>query len=632
MKKTSFENGAIAVECKLHEKSFYDVANNRIGARFDGLGAVSRYIVINKFSVFSGVFSTYSVNGKTLDYGVEKKVVMVGRKQVTTFSTVEADFTVTQFLDDESNCIYTRTAVTAKTDLTYKNLVAIDVNYESYVSALMKTFRLGKLLRIVGGAIFGKKPKATGRVLRCDIASDFYMDIASVDGLKGLEPVWRLFTAFSMTGEVRAGETKNFDYCLSAGDRRAPSYSDAGKCLSRFAEALAEADKYISEIPYPEGLDEHGKAYYASLLNCALSNYKDLGKWKGFLAGITYQSPARTYYRDGYWTVLSVLPVKPNLVRNEIVTLAMGINKKTGKCPSAVKFNFKNYWGNHYDSPALFVCMLYDYVAHTGDQTVLDVRCPCGTVYKAAKKAIGSLAKYVDDTGLVNKAGTYNRRDWCDNVFRDGYVTYDCAVYARALYAMSKLSATKNDKMGAHYTVYFEKAKSALNDILWDENKGYFVNFKCGDFVEDNLSIDTVPVVLFGLTSDERAKRMLTAMEKMLESANNKEQCAGDFGTLSVYPFYKELEDTMSKSASPYNYHNGGDWPYWSAGLAYAKLMYGMDYKYPLYRWFDYNIEKGNYTPIEYFSPLHPDGSLLQAWSSLGAFVLSYPKGDFFRK
>ena len=121
-------------------------------------------------------------------------------------------------------------------------------------------------------------------------------------------------------------------------------------------------------------------------------------------------------------------------------------------------------------------------------------------------------------------------------------------------------------------------------------------------------------------------------MERLLESKNNSEQGAGDWGTMCVYPFYKNAEHIVQKSSLPYYYHNGGDWPYLSCMYAYAKLMYGMDYMYPLTRWFEYNIRQGNYTPIEFFSPVHPKGSLLQAWSSTGAFVLSYPGGDFFRK
>lgn len=125
---------------------------------------------------------------------------------------------------------------------------------------------------------------------------------------------------------------------------------------------------------------------------------------------------------------------------------------------------------------------------------------------------------------------------------------------------------------------------------------------------------------------------MLSNMEKWLETRNNKEQGMGDWGTMSVYPYYKRAWDVVQKSSLPAYYHNGGDWPYLSNIYAYAKLAYGMDYKYPLLRWFEYNVEKGNYTPVEFYSPIHPDGSLLQAWSSTGAFVMSYPGGNFFRK
>lgn len=68
-------------------------------------------------------------------------------------------------------------------------------------------------------------------------------------------------------------------------------------------------------------------------------------------------------------------------------------------------------------------------------------------------------------------------------------------------------------------------------------------------------------------------------------------------------------------------YHNGADWPYWSAMYAYALKMYGREYSYQLTRWFEYNIEKGNYTPVEFYSPYCKTGSSLQGWSSTSAFV-----------
>ena len=628
----SFQNGAINISCKYYEKTNYDVANNKITAQFDGRGAITKYAVINKYSIFSFFSSVYSIDGEQLDWGVDKKVEIIGKRQVVTFFTDKADFRITQFLDNGSNAIYTRAEVTARQDIIYRNVLAQDIDFTSYVKEFFASrYKCGNISKLLWGALTGKKPRSNGKSVRCDLTADFYLDIASRDELRGLEPVWRYHTGFSMGGTVKGGETRCFDYVLSAGSRRDSSYSDVERCLDKFDSALKEADEYIAAIPYPEGLDERMKAYYASTLNCSLSNYKDLGKWKGFLAGIVYQSPARTYYRDGYWTVLSVLPVRPDLVRNEIITLSQGIDKKTGKCPSAVKYNFKNFWGYHYDSPSFFAIMLYDYIAHTGDKSVLKERCPCGTVLDAAVKAMGRLEQSCDDTGLLIKSGDYNRRDWCDNVFRDGYVTYDEALFARAMYAMSRLFAVSG-RDGSQYYAKYEEARQAINDLLWEEEKGWFVNFKSGKYTEDNLSIDTVPVLLFGLTSEERAVRTLRNMERYLESRNNLVQCAGDFGTLSVWPFYKDIGDTMSKSALPYNYHNGGDWPYWSGMYAYAKLMYGLDYEYPLVRWFDFNLEKGNYTPVEYFCPIHKDGSMLQAWSSTGAFVLKYRDGNFFRK
>jgi glycogen debranching enzyme len=228
------------------------------------------------------------------------------------------------------------------------------------------------------------------------------------------------------------------------------------------------------------------------------------------------------------------------------------------------------------------------------------------------------------------KSGQFNRRDWCDNVFRTGYVTYDEALYARALYCLSGIFSKLSDPRSAPYRQKYEKVKKSINDILWSEEKGYFVNYKNGGFVEDNLSIDTVLIALFNLSEPERIRRMLKNMEDILESKNNTEQTAGDFGVLCVYPFYRDAEAVVQKSSQPYRYHNGADWPYLSAAYAYAKMKYSMDFEYPLTRWFDYNIQKGNLTPIEFFAPFHAGGSLMQAWSAMSALLYNHPKGDFF--
>lgn len=266
----------------------------------------------------------------------------------------------------------------------------------------------------------------------------------------------------------------------------------------------------------------------------------------------------------------------------------------------------------------------------TGDKSILQEKAGGQTVLSAAVKVIEKLSEYSDDTGLLYKRGPYNRRDWCDNVFREGYVTYDEALYARALYALSRLTREYDEASSKAYFLRYEKVKAAINDILWDPELGYYVNYKNESYTEKNLSVDTVVTVLYSIAPRDRAASVLKNMERYLESKNNTEQKAGDFGVLSVYPFYKPNRSVVLKSSLPYYYHNGGDWPYLSAAYAYAKMMYGMEYKYPLTRWFEYNLGKLNFTPVEFFAPPHPDGSLLQGWSALGQLCYSYPDGDFF--
>ena len=632
--------GEIIVTDQFHKKVCFDVANNRITAQFDGRGGISKYAVMNKYSVFSAFYTLFTINGKPLEYMCDKEVKMLGKKQITSFSEKGADVVIMQFLDRENNCIYVENKVTAKEDLTFKNVTNFGIDFGSYVQQLLANrLSVGNISKIIGGLLKRNKKGVEEdddmTYIKGEVMGDFYMDIALNGKAVGLESERGFYNQFSYGGEVKAGETKVFRYVISAGTRSDFTSCDVKKALKNFDKALKECDDYARlELSCPISLQNNFmQAYYKSLLNASLSNYKELGKFKGFLAGIVYQYPARTYYRDAYWTVLSVLPVKPELVRNEIITLANGISKK-GECPSAVKFNFKNYWGDHYDSPSFFVLMLYDYLVHTKDFAILNEKVKAGKVIDSANLVLKRLMKETDETGLLVKGGEYNRRDWCDNVFRSTYVTYDEALYARALFAMSKIYEVYygDEVKSKEYADKYDKVVKSINDLLWDEEKGWYVNYKSDKFVEDNLSIDTVVMVLFGLASEERADRMLKNMERLLESKNNKEQGAGDFGTLSVYPFYKNTEDIVQKSSLPYYYHNGGDWPYLSCVYAYAKLMRGMDYIYPLTRWFEYNAEKGNYTPIEFFSPVHPDGSMLQAWSSTGAFVLAYPEGDFFTK
>ena len=639
MASRSFENGALVYNGVFAERCFFDISNNLLTAQFDGTGGISKYAVVNKWDFIECYYNQMSVNGEPFDYYAEKRVEMCGRIQTVKTSFNGADITVRQFADSETNALFTEFEITAaENDAVFENTVNFGLNITSWMknffSARFTAKNLGRLIfGTLGSEIKGHKKTEKHSdmlVIRNTVIENFYFDFAVTGDAEALEDNHLYINQFASSVKVAKGETKRLRIVLSAGTRKDFSYADVAECMNNFDAAYAAAVKYIDGMPVPESCrTEFEKAYFRSLYNTAVSMYKEVGRFRGFIAGIVYQSPARTYYRDGYWTAISVLKNRPELVRNEVLTLAAGIDKD-GKCPSAVKFNFRNWWGNHYDSPSFFAILLYDYVRITGDKSILNEKAGGKTVLESAKKVIAKLAEYEDETGLLYKGGPYNRRDWCDNVFREGYVTYDEALYARALYALSRLTKESEPELSNRYLERHEKVKKAINDILWDPESGYYVNYKNENYTEKNLSVDTVTTVLYGIAPKDRAVSVLKNMEKYLESKNNTEQKAGDFGVLSVYPFYKPNRSVVLKSSLPYYYHNGGDWPYLSAAYAYAKMMYGMDYKYPLTRWFEYNLEKGNYTPVEFFSPTHPQGSLLQGWSALGQLCYSYPEGDFF--
>lgn len=639
--KINFENGAIVHQDNFCSKSYYDISNNLLTAQFDGMGGISKYAVINKWDFIECYYNQMAVNDKVFDLYTPKKVTMVGRKMVIETETDEAYIKIIQFADDTTNAIFEEFQVTAKdNDVKFENVINFGINMTSYLKNLFNSrLSAGNFARLVygtlGATIKGHKhneDKGDYIVMRNRIVENWCLDFAVSKPARPLESTGMYTNQFSAEVNVKKGETGSVRVVLSCGTYKDFSYVNVANLMEKFDEYKAKADFYIENcLPVPECCNtEFLQAYYKSLYNCSLSMYKEMGAFKGFLAGIVYQSPARTYYRDAYWTILSILPNRPELVRNEIITLATGVDKD-GKCPSAVKYNFKNWWGNHYDSPSFLAIMLYDYVRTTGDKSILTEKWRKSNILDAARMVVEKLAECVDETGLLYKGGEYNRRDWCDNVFRSGYCTYDEALFQRALYALGKLFEGVDDALSKQYLARAEKVKKAINDILWDSELGYYVNYKDENFVEDNLSIDTVVCVLFGIADNEKAVSMLKKMEALLESKNNQEQKGGDFGCLSVYPFYKDNKAVVLKSSLPYYYHNGGDWPYLSAAYAYAKLMYGMDYEYPLTRWFEYNLEKKNFTPVEFYGPCHADGSLLQGWSSVGAFVLSYIDGNFFK-
>lgn len=603
-----FNDGKIISECKSFQPVSYDVTNQSLIVRFDGKGCISKYAVLGEKVYYEADRASWKIyiNGKELPFNTNKKVEMIGRTQQVTWTHPSGTITMKLFLEENTDSV----------------LQTVRADFKEPVSLQMALCMYG----VISGS--GVKTQDEESLVYSDnvIKTDFaYMmqnptnDFSFVSDtcFEVIEGNGMAF--FDFGSEVL---TKEFNLAYGFGVK-APD-----KNVVEIKKLEENALNEIKNIVIPSSVkSEQDKALYYSAYFCALENYKDKGEFKGFMAGIGYLNPYRTYYRDSYFTVLSMFNGQTDKIRNQIITLGKGVSN-TGECPSAVINDFSPWWGNHFDSPSMFAILIFDYVNNTKDFSVLSKMVGDTTVLAKAEAVVAKLAEDCDETGLIVKKGKNNTRDWADIVNRYGYVTYVEVLYARALYCLSVLFKYSDAQKSAMYLEKYNKVKNSINEILWDDTLGYYVNFKNEDYTEKNLSVDTVLAAIYGIADQDRALTMLASCQKMLESRNNPE--VEDFGILCVYPPYEKLYASFGRSAKPFEYHNGSCWPYWAGMYAYALKMYGMDYEYALTRWFTYNIEKNNFTPIEYYSPYCADGALLQAWSSTAAFVYYDVNCDFF--
>ncbi len=584
-KKHYYENGAIVVETDLYSRVPYNVSNDKLSATFNGLPFITGYALAGEENFRSECYPTFRHNGKPLQDCAVRRVRMLGRRQSVEIQFEGGKIYYELFLDKSVNGVFASYAYEGEGELS---------------------------LAINASTAFRGLTTADGKIYE----NDNILFACSVP------------CAYIPENTVLYFDVKNEAQAFFSFGEKA----DGGACIARFGEYRKACLNEISKIQIPKRrLSEEQLAMFYSAYFCALENYKEKGEYKGFMAGHNYLLPMRTYYRDSYFTTLPMYNGYAPLVRNQIITLMHGVSED-GTCPSAVEYGYEGWWGNHYDSPSFLVIMLYDYVKNTGDVSILYKT--YGGTQTSLDKAIAvirKLSQYADETHLLYKEGRFNRRDWADEINREGYVTYDNVLYARALYSLARIFELITDtKRCEKYFAEYYQVRDAINKELWDEELGYYINYKSVHYTEKNLSIDTVYAAIFRIADDGKATRMLKNMERILETRNNHEQKAGDYGVMCVYPFYADIYGIYNKSSQPYFYHNGGNWPYQSAMYAYAKKKFGMEYEYALCSWFDYNVAKGNYTPIEFYSSVQPDGSLLQAWSGVAAFVLFDEKCTFW--
>jgi hypothetical protein len=402
-------------------------------------------------------------------------------------------------------------------------------------------------------------------------------------------------------------------------------------------EIQAEAEAYGKRCDRMPEADPILRSMVIQGVHAGLSSIRrdEAGQFAGLAAGLAYSAPARTYYRDGYWTLQLLLDLEPDVVRQQLDLLAAGV-RADGQAPSGVIVsgreqalawharlagsrrdgrdhpNPKEWWADHFDSPLFFILTLGDYVAATGDHGPVEAHWP--VVRRIFERYVALCRE-----GLPRKPR--HDRDWADNVYRAGYVAYDLGLWLGALEVIIRLGEHDPD-LTKRASDLAGIGRETLDRVLW-QGSGWYADYADPDGVtEPHLSLDSLTLIRPGGVSETRAMTLLESCRTRLETVRNSDQPYGDWGIMCAWPAYGTRRDVRSKTAFAYRYHNGSDWPWLDGLYAEERLRRGLGGAcYALTRWWEVSLEKGWMGAVEYYSPPWGRGCLLQGWSAMPAAV-----------
>jgi hypothetical protein len=200
-------------------------------------------------------------------------------------------------------------------------------------------------------------------------------------------------------------------------------------------------------------------------------------------------------------------------------------------------------------------------------------------------------------------------------------VAYDLGLWLGAVEAIAALGEEIEPDVAASARASAEAGRRAIRAGLWrgDWSADYV---RSDGSAEEHLALDAFTLIRHDALEEPQALTMLEAARWRLESRRNSAQPYGDFGMLNVFPPYARPGELRAKSAFPYRYHNGAEWPWLDGLYAGERLRRGLSgWRYPLTRWWQVSLQQGWPAPVEYFSPPFGRGSPLQGWSSLPAAV-----------
>lgn len=501
---------------------------------------------------------------------------------------------------------------------------------------------------------------------------DGFVTRARVGGWEAESP-WAAATLVATNGTLTSRGGLNVPagtaVVLALGSNSAEAAAAVASVMADIARARAGAADHAAGLQHRFVSDD-------ALLNCmftacmhaAVSSRKELadGSFAGYSAGTGYVMPPRTYFRDSYWTLQTLLPFAPDEAVAQLRLLAGAVGDD-GEAPSGVILASDagervwrarvaadpglaadhpkpgHWWSDHFDSPYYLVLLARDALTwatatvsgpapgpapgdRSGWHDQLHERVAGVTLLDTIRAVLGRGRRLAGDGVLPIKP--HHDRDWADNVYRHGHVTYDVALYHGALEAGAELLAGAYPDEAREYSVRGAAVREAASALLFDATSGHYVEYRPlgaseADAGETHLTLDSLVALRTGMATRTQAESSLAAAARILETRSNHEQPYGDWGVMCAYPPYRPSTRRRGKSLFAYRYHNGSDWPYLDGIYAEALLSRDMPgWRYPLTRWFEYGLQQGWPTPVEYYSPPWGRGSPLNGWSAMPAAAM----------
>jgi len=193
---------------------------------------------------------------------------------------------------------------------------------------------------------------------------------------------------------------------------------------------------------------------------------------------------------------------RPVGIRDSLASMA-DLQRTDGTIPPS---SFLDHTLILYDYYAWWVVAFAEYVLYTGDTTF------ASQYYGHMQRQLEWFTTRIGPNRLIVKdAGI----EWAFSLGRNGEITYTNAIYYHALQRAADLATSLG--RGSHADVWRGRAeviKSAINDRLWDEGRGVYVD---SDLDRSHIPQDgNALAVLYGIASPDRAGRILDYLKRMM--------------------------------------------------------------------------------------------------------------------